>query len=321
MKLVTGGTGRIGNVLVRELNKRYGKVKVLVREKSDLKALKDCDCEFIKGDILDPESLKKAFENVDTVFHLAAFINISDYNKDLTLNTNIEGTKNIANLCLINKIPLIYTSSIHAINAPEDGSVISESTQLAVNYEKRRELYDYSKATATNYILECMKKGLKAIIVHPTGVLGPFDYKPSSFGQGMISLIKSGLKTTISGSYYYVDVRDVVEAILKLYELEKYGERYILSGHIMDMEDYVAYLKEVTGINGKTGFLSKAFSLFIGAIVSFFNRKAQITPYSVSTLHSNCNISHDKATKDFGYSPRDVRASVHDQFIWFSDNG
>jgi nucleoside-diphosphate-sugar epimerase len=158
MILVTGATGRIGNVLVRELNKRIGKVKVFLREISSKKFLEGCNCEYVYGDILDLPSIEKSLENVEAVFHLAGYINISGYEKKLTFTTNIQGTKNIADMCLKHNIPLIYTSSIHAIFPPEDGSLVTESTPLSTNLEKSRGIYDYSKACATQYVLELQKK-------------------------------------------------------------------------------------------------------------------------------------------------------------------
>ncbi len=322
MILVTGGTGRIGNVLVKELNKKYGKVKVLIRAKSDLKPLNGFSCEYVYGDVLDKDSLERAVKDVDTIFHLAGIISISTHDEELTLNTNIQGTKNIVDIAVEHDIPLIYTSSIHAINAPEDGSLISEQTKLATDYATKRGIYDYSKATATQYILDNMRNhGLKAIIIHPTGVSGPNDYRPSFFGMGLISLVKSGIKSTISGCYDYVDVRDVVSAMLKAYELKKYGERYILSGEILSMKDFAEYLKDFTNIKVKTNLIDKATSLFLGSILAFFNKKSQITPYSVKTLHSNCHISHEKATQELGYHPRPIKESIRDQYIWFKENG
>ncbi len=321
MILVTGGTGRVGNVLVKELSKKYGRIKVLIRKNSDLKPLDGCGCEYVYGDVLDVKSLENAVEGVDTIFHLAGIISISTHDEELTLNTNIQGTKNIVDLCVEHNLPLIYTSSIHAINALEDGSVISEATSLATDYATKRGIYDYSKATATQYVLDNIgKSNLKAIILHPTGVSGPYDYRPSFFGMGLISLVKSGIKTTISGCYDYVDVRDVVNAIMKAYELKKYGERYILSGEILSMRDFAEYLKEFANIKTKTSLLDKATGLFLGGILSFFSKKSQITPYSVKTLHSNCNISHEKATRDLGYHPRPVKESLKDQYLWFKEN-
>lgn len=321
MILVTGATGRIGNVLVKELNKKVGRVKVFLREKSSKKALEGCDCEYIYGDILDISSIERCLENIEAVFHLAGHISISEYEKDLTLNTNIQGTKNIADLCLKHNIPLVYTSSIHAIRPPENGGLITEDTPLSTDFEERRGIYDYSKACATQYVLDLQKKGLQVIIVHPTGVIGPYDYNPSYFGAGMISLVKGGIKVTIGGAYDYVDVRDVVGAMLKAYDLKKYGQRYILSGEVLTMKEYIEYLKEFENVHNISKVISYKLSLFLGGIASFFNRKSPITPYSVKTLYSNCNISHEKATKELGYMPLDIKESLRDQYVWFKENG
>jgi dihydroflavonol-4-reductase len=216
---------------------------------------------------------------------------------------------------------MVYTSSIHAIHAPEDGSLITEATPLENCEEKSRGLYDYSKGCATQYVLENIKNGLKVIILHPTGVSGPFDYRPSFFGEGMVELIKSGIKTTIQGQYDYVDVRDVVSALLKAYELKKYGERYILSGGVLNMKEYTDWLREFTGLKGEAKIIGYNLSLLLGYVSSFFNKKAQITPYSVRTLNSNSNISHEKASRELGFNPRGVKESIFDQFSWFKENG
>ena len=84
----------------------------MVREKSNLKPLEGCNCEYVYGDILNISSLRRAFEGVNTVFHLAAHINITFYDKKKTLDTNVNGTKNVVKICMEKNINLIYTSSI-----------------------------------------------------------------------------------------------------------------------------------------------------------------------------------------------------------------
>lgn len=321
MKLVTGATGRVGIVLVRELNTRGEKVKVLVRESSNTKDLESLNCEIVHGDILDVSKWEGSLDDVDTIFHLAAHINISSRKKDFTLDTNIQGTKNIVNLCLKKNIVMVYTSSIHALSAPKDGSVITEDTPFVTDSKEKRGIYDYSKAYATKYVLEKAKEGLKAIIVHPTGIIGPYDFRPSLFGRGMIDNVKSGLKFTTGGKYDYVDVRDVVGGMLKALELEKYGERYILSGEQLSMDEYTRYLKEFSGIESDARILGYVSSLLLAYVSSILNKDSQITPYGVKTLYSNSNISHEKATKELGYNPRSVKESLFDQYTWFKLNG
>ncbi len=323
MKLITGANGRIGNVLVKELNKTGEKVKVLLREGSDTKSLEGCNCEYVYGDILDIVSLAKAVEGVDTIFHLAAHINISQYDGNLTLDTNVKGTKNIIEICLKNNINLVYTSSIHSLSASEGIEVIDESTPFCVDTEEKRGIYDCSKAYATKLVIDAMEKGLNAIIIYPTGVSGPYDYKPSFFGQSIIQLLNAGLRTTIEGAYDYVDVRDLIVGILKAYEMGKYGERYILSGEKLTMIDLVKYLREFTPEKepSKISVVKYGTALFLSKISSFFNKKSIMTPYGIMTLHSNANISHKKATNDLRFNPKSKKETVRDQWMWFKANG
>lgn len=321
MKLVTGATGRVGIELVRELNTRGEKVKVLVREGSNTKDLESLNCEFVYGDILDVGKWEMHLENVDTLFHLAAHINISSKKKDMTFDINIQGTKNIAEVCLKRNIVMVYASSIHALSAPKDGSIITEETPLVTDSKQKRGIYDYSKSYATKYVIEKTKEGLKAIIFHPTGIIGPYDYRPSLFGNGMIEGIGSGLKLTTGGKFDYVDVRDVVWGMLKALELKKYGESYILSGEQLSMEEYIKYLKEFTGIESKTKILGYIGSLLLACVSTILKNNSQITPYGVKTLYSNSNISHEKATRELGYTPRSVKDSLWDQYTWFKLNG
>lgn len=321
MKLITGANGRIGNVLVRELNRRGEGVKVLVRESSNLKSLDGLTYEPVIGDILQPASIEKHLDGVDTIFHLAGYINITKYNKDETYDVNIQGTKNIVDICIARNINLVYTSSIHAILAPEDGSVITEQTPLAIDEASKRGLYDYSKAVATKYVIDSIEKGLKAIIVHPTGVIGPNDFEPSLFGQGMIDFVKSGAKSTVQGHFNYVDVRDVVAGMLRAYDLKKYGERYLLGGQDLNMVDYAKYIHEFANLEGESKMIGKGMAQFLALILPLVQKNPQITQYSVKTLNSNSNVDSMKAKKELGYSPRSVKESLKDQYGWFKANG
>lgn len=122
MILVTGATGRIGNVLVHSLVKGSDSVRVLIRKSSNLNPIKDLNIQKVYGDILDYDSVKKAVSGCKYVYHLAGHINISNKNKELTFNTNIQGTKNILKACEEEKVSkLLHTSSIHAFEAKSDG--------------------------------------------------------------------------------------------------------------------------------------------------------------------------------------------------------
>jgi dihydroflavonol-4-reductase len=319
MNLVTGATGRIGNILVRELNTKGEKVRVLVRKTSNLEHLKGLNVEVVYGDVLDKTSLVEAFNGIETVYHLAGMINISSYNEELTINTNVQGVQNVVDACKLSGVKkLIYASSTHAFSLPEKGTYITESTPLC-NHDSRG-IYDRSKAIATSALLEEMKGGFPAIIVCPSGVIGPNDFEPSLFGRGIIQFVKSGLKYNFGGGYNYVDVRDLVTSIIKASQVGRLGEMYILSGERLTQEMMANYLKEFTGIKSNTLLIPSWLATPLAWIISTLDKKSITTPYSVYTLTTDPQISNEKARTELGHNPRPIKESLKDQYEWFVEN-
>lgn len=266
---------------------------------------------------MDYNSVKKAVSGCKAVFHLAGNINISNKNKDLTFETNIQGTKNVIQACEEENVKrLLYTSSIHAFQAPKNEEIITEETPLCDN-DSSRGVYDQSKALATK---EVLRSNLNSVIVCPTGVIGPYDFRPSFFGQGMIDSIKSKLKTSVPGAYDYVDVRDVVNGIITAMNLGKKKELYLLGGERITMKEYFKLLQEFTGINNIVKTLKYEKAIMLGKLLNFFSNKSSITPYSIETLMSNSNISHRKAERFLNFKPRAAKQSLLDQYTWFKEN-
>lgn len=321
MKLVTGATGRIGNMLVKKLNERGEKVRVMVRKSSNLRILEGLNVEVVYGDLLDEESLIKAFKNVETVFHLAGLINISENNEELTMTTNIRGVENVVKACRANNVKrLIYTSSTHAFSLPPKGDRITEITPL-ISEKENRGIYDKSKAIATKTILELNGNGLNIIVVCPSGVIGPNDFEPSFFGKSIIEFIKNKGRFNIDGGYNYVDVRDLIDGIISAYEKGQSGEIYILSGERISQKDYAEWLKEFVGVNTKTVFISNKIAYIFAKSLSLFNKDSLITPYSISTLETDPDISNEKAKRLLGFKTRSAKESLRDQYLWFREKG
>lgn len=231
--VVTGASGHIGNVLVRDLiNKKY-EVKAFVLKNENVDYLKKLNVEICYGDVRDLESLKNAFRGADIVFHLAGIIDIGTVNKKFIHSINVDGTKNVLQACREEKVKkLVYTSSVHAIPEKPKEEVITEITEFSEN--KVKGLYAKTKAMATKYLLENVSQDLEnnpeIIIVHPSGVIGPFEYIPSNLGQLVIDCSNKKIGAYLEGGYNFVDVRDVANGIVLAAEKGKNGECYILAG-------------------------------------------------------------------------------------------
>ncbi len=320
MNLVTGATGHIGNVLVRELLSRGEKVRVLILPQDDVSSLEGLDIERYPGDVLDYASLRKAMDGAQEVYHLAGIVTIMPGQWEKLYQINVVGTRNIIQACLDSGVHrLVYTSSIHAIATPPHGTVIDEKQP----FDPTRAVgeYDKSKAMATLEVLEGVRRGLDAVIVCPTGVIGPYDYRVSEVGGAILSSLKSRVQFYLEGAYDFVDVRDVASGMILACQRGRTGESYILAGERLSMKEVLQIVGELKG--ELLAFIKIPLRLahfvthFTPWYYRTFKKKPRITPYSLYTLCSNSVISPDKAYRELGYTPRAMRQSIEDTARWF----
>ncbi len=319
MWLVTGATGHIGNVLVRELLKRGEKVRVLILPGECRAPLDGLDVETFEGDILNMDSLFEAMRGVEGVFHLAGIISIMPGTDELVRRVNIEGTKNILRAAREMRVKrLVYTSSIHAIKRVEEG-IIDET--LPYDPGNPYGEYDRAKAEATLEVEKAARAGLEAVIACPTGVIGPYDFRGSLMGNVIRTAAENKPTLYVDGAYDFVDVRDVVNGLIAAAEKGRRGESYILSGHRISVRYLLETVREITGkyfFAMKVPFdLAKFAALFTPMYYSLAKTAPRFTPYSLEVLRSNSNISHAKATQELGYQPRPLYESIRDAVKWF----
>ena len=323
MIFVTGATGHIGNVLVRELVSRGFKVRALVLAEENDHFLKKMGVECCEGDILDSDTLTGEIEGAEIVYHLAGVISIMPGKNEQVYRVNVEGTRNVVRACLKTRVKrLVYTSSIHAIKRIPAGTVVDE--RIPFETEQTAGAYDRSKALATLEVLEWVKQGLDAVIVCPTWVIGPYDFRYSEMARLILNCLKRKNQLYIDGAYDFVDVRDVVYGLIQACEKGKRGETYILSGEKISVKDLMNMVSEM----GEVQFSRTSVPLWVAQFVAFFTptfyrlskTKPLITPYSLHTLRSNSDISHDKASRDLGYQNRSLRETIHDTIKWLKND-
>jgi dihydroflavonol-4-reductase len=320
---VTGATGHIGNVLVRELLSQGEQVRALLLPSEDDLPIRGLNVEKVLGDICDLESLIPAFKGVDAVYHLAGAIAITNGKQAMLDRVNVAGTRNVIESCFINGTRrLVYTSSIHAIQEPPHGTVIDE--QCPVNPNHVLGGYARSKAQATLEVKRAVECGLDAVIVHPSGVVGPFDFRISEMGQLILDFVRGKLKAYLDGAYDFVDVRDVAQGMIRACKKGRKGESYILSGQQISIKDLMHMLEETTGKKAPSfkvpGWLARAAGRLAPIYYRIRRSKPLFTDYSVDVLCSNSLITSKKARQELGYVPRAVRESITDAVAWFSNN-
>ncbi|MBT9148847.1 MAG: SDR family oxidoreductase [Dehalococcoidia bacterium] len=324
MIAVTGATGHIGNVLVRDLLARGEEVRTIIPPFEDTVALEGLRVEKIEGDLRDLDSLTEAFKGADVVYHLAGVISISAGKTELLHQVNVMGTRNVVDACLRSGVRrLVYTSSIHAFVEPPHGTVIDEMTPI--NPDKIIGEYARSKAEATLEVLNGIKNGLDAVIVFPSGVVGPHDYRLSEMGQFFVDFVKGKLRIYVDGAYDFVDVRDVVQGHILACEKGIAGEGYILSNVRVTVRDLLSMLEEITAIRSPSfkapAWLARIVARFTPLYCALTKTRPRLTTYSLYTLNANCLISNEKARRQLGYSPRPIAESIQDSIKWFKKAG
>jgi dihydroflavonol-4-reductase len=321
--LVTGATGHIGNVLVRQLaaNPKQ-RVRALVLPGEDTSALADLTVEFALGDVLDPESLADAMQGVAFVYHLAGIISILPGRNERMWQVNVEGTRNMLRAARTAGVRrLVYTSSIHALERAPHGVTIDET--LAFNPANPGGEYDRTKASATLAVLEAVQDGLDAVIACPTGVIGPFDYRSSELGSLFSSWMKDRMVVLTDGIYDFTDVRDVARGLALACEHGRSGQAYILGGERTSLARLWAMVGEVAGFQAWSLFIPFSLAMAAARILPFFYRlfrqKPAFTPYSLETVRSNSVISHAKAALELGYLPRPLAETIRDTVFWWRE--
>jgi len=244
---ITGASGHIGANLVRELIARGYEVVVLIRESS--RALDGLDVVRAYGDLSDRESLCRAFRGVDQVYHLAAYISIQAGENEKLERVNIEGTRNVLEACGLEGVStLIHFSTIHALKLEPFDQPVTEENPLLGTRTGHGGDYDFSKAQADSLVRQNNCDSLETRIVYPTAVFGPNDFKLSLFGQGIIKMAHGRLPALVSGGFNWVDVRDVAWGAVEAAEKGADKDRFILSGHYLDMSEVAATIAELTGL-------------------------------------------------------------------------
>lgn len=318
--LITGVTGFLGSTVAKKLVEGRRKVVGLILPGD--KSAQLPGVQYISGDVSELESLRPFFDcaagRCAIVIHCAGIVTIASRNA-LIWKVNVTGTKNIVDLCIEYQISkLIYVSSVHAIEEKPFGQTITEVEEFSADFVKG--IYGKSKAEATEYVRKAARNGLNAMIVHPSGIIGPEDHACGYMTAMFRAYLKGYFPVAIQGGYDFVDVRDVADGILQCAGKGKPGECYILSNEYITVREMFDILSDILGRRKPYGTLPmKPIKLLAPALERIQNiakLPLLVTSYSMYTLGSNGNFSHEKAARMLGYTPRPVKDTLTDIVAW-----
>jgi dihydroflavonol-4-reductase len=320
--LVTGAAGHIGNNIVRELLARGRTVRMLEHVESG--SLDGLSVEKRRGDILDRQSLDGACEGVEVVYHCAAIVSIVPTHDPRVLRTNTFGTKNVVDACLAHGVTrLVHISSIHALAPGESNGVTDES--CAPNLGPDVTSYDRSKAEGEVAVRAGIDRGLDAVIVNPTAVIGPHDYIPHLFGRALIDMYLGKLPMSVAGGFNWVDARDVAKAALAAEARGRAGERYLLSGRWASIPDIAAMMETATGRRGPRLvaplWLAKLGVPFLAVFAALTRSQPLYTASALRALSEHRDCRNAKARSELGFAPRPLERTIADTFAFYAQAG
>jgi len=326
MILVTGSTGLVGTHLLLELAKKHHKIRAIHRASSNLQAVIDTfalyvddplpyydKIEWIEADITDFETLLQALDGVDQVYHTAAFVSFDPRDRHALIRSNVGGTANLVNACLEKKVKkLCYVSSTAALGNAPPGMQITEDMMWP--HSKNRSAYSVSKYQSEMEIWRGIAEGLQAVIVNPSIIIGPGDWKRSS--SYLFSAVWKGMKFYTEGVTGYVDIRDVVHAMIYLMDGHFSSERYTLSAENLSyrqvLEMIASALDRPPPRIRATPFLI-ALAWRMSWLISKFNGKPRsITRDTVKSSKRKVLFSNEKIRQAVGIDFIPVKQSVQD---------
>lgn len=324
MVLVTGAAGHVGGALVRELLENGEKVRVFVLPDDDISGLNGLPLHVVRGNILDRESLRSAMAGADVVYHLAGIISIMPGRNALMRQVNVVGTSHVARVARESGVRrMVYVSSIHALGRPPRRTPVDE--RIPFDPHNAAGEYDQTKAEASLAVLAEVEKGLDAVLICPTGIIGPYYHHGGSPMNAQIRRwMKPGVHVVINGHFDFVDVRDVASAMVLAAKKGRCGETYIIRGARVSVAELIGMVRKLTARTGLNLLVPFPLAL-AGATLATWHAKlwkkpVSFTRYALETLASNSFISGEKARKELGYQPRPLNDTVRDTIQWLAAN-
>ena len=322
--LVTGATGFVGAAVARALLNSGWEVRALARKNSDRRNLRGLSVEVTEGNLTDRESLDRAASGCDALFHVAADYRLGAPDPQALYDTNVEGTRNILRACQRAGVSrIVYTSSVATMGIPADGSPGNEDTPVALSDMIGH--YKRSKFLAEQLVRDAALSGTPVVIVNPSTPIGPGDVKPTPTGQMVLDAAAGRMPAYVDTGLNIVHVDDVAAGHLLAFHHGRIGERYILGGQDMTLQEILVHIASLVGRKPPRIRLPRAVVMPVAYAAEFAARvtgkPTRITVEGVRMARKRMFFSSQKAVRELGYSWRPPTQALQDAIRWLQAEG
>ncbi len=306
--------------MARKLLERGHKLRALVRPGSQVRGL---EVETVTGDLREPGSLEKAVSGCGAVFHVAADYRLWSRDSSAMYRSNVDGTRNILSAAQRSGVErVVYTSTVGCIGFPK-GKAGDEGTPVGI--EDMRGAYKRSKFLAEQTAIEFASAGMPVVIVNPTAPVGDHDFKPTPTGRIIVDFLRGGMPAYLDTGLNVVDADDVAVGHIQAYERGKSGDRYILGGQNMTLQDIFRNLESISGTAAPKVRIPYAVAYIAGAASTGWAYVTGVEPRApldgVRMARKKMWVSWDKAAAELGYFPGPAEEGLRKAVHWFLENG
>ena len=331
--LLTGAAGFLGSNICAQLLAEGKKVRALVLPNDKSVKFIPEEVEIVIGDLTDAESLEPFFTVPNgcksIVIHCASMVTVDPQYSDKLMAVNVGGTRNIITKCLAHPEceKMVYVSSTGAIPEQPHGTKIKEVDKFdPCDPTKVVGAYSQSKAKATQMVLDAVRvMGLKACVVHPSGILGPNDHALGETTSTVLQIIKGEMPMGMQGSFNLCDVRDLAAGTIAAIDKGRIGECYILANKTVTLKEMCQMLNEECN-SKKIKFylplnLADKIAHGLEKQAEKTGKKPLMTTFSVYNLARNNEFDYSKAQQELDYTTRPYQETIRDMVQWMKEEG
>ena len=331
--LLTGAAGFLGSNICLQLLEQGCKVRALVLPNDKSVKFIPKEVEVVIGDLTDAASLEPFFTvpagMKSVIIHCASMVTVDPAYSDKLMAVNVGGTRNIITKVLAHPEceKMVYVSSTGAIPELPHGTKIKEvdkfdpcDPKLVVG------AYSQSKAKATQMVLDAVRvMGLKACVVHPSGILGPNDHAMGETSSTVLQIIRGEMPMGMQGSFNLCDVRDLAAGTIAAIDKGRVGECYILANETVTLKEMCDMLNAECN-SKKIKFylplnLADKIAQGLEKQAEKTGKKPLMTTFSVYNLARNNEFDYSKAQRELGYTTRSYQETIRDEVQWMKDEG
>ncbi len=317
--IITGAAGFLGNNIVRELQNRPDvELRCLLLPGTSLESLQGLRYSLYYGSVTEPESLKEIFSIPSGallyVIHCAGIVDRKPGYDPKVYAVNVQGTEIVARKTLEAGGRLIYISSVHAMPPGKGRQPMPPATVF--DPDTVIGLYSKAKAEASRRVQALMKQGLDAVIIQPSGLIGPNDYDHTNMSEFFCEAASGKLPACVKAGYSFVDVRDAAQMIVAACTRGVSGQSYLAAGPTVSMMKLAVMAARISHTRPVALELPLDVVLAVTPVTALCYRlsgkKPLFTAFAVQTLESDSNFDVSKSVEDLGFSCRPLKETVTD---------